>query len=398
MSWVDDPALTRTWQVLHRRIEDRGRLVAGTVVLTGLDRAERHAVSGLVGRAVVGERCRLDLAALDAQLAARSGIGGLLAVLEAVTGTPVRDRPGERARRSADREAPFVLARELLPEVGWREEWLDGIRRGGLLARARDPDAALRRAVAVLARLPAAVSRTELAAGVAGSAHALDEGRTVTALVLRALAAQRGEPPPSTAAGRRELWESAGVRVDVVSTTCLSLGLRATGTGSAAVRLTLAADAGDPVHVTAWDLRRITLDVPEQVLVCENPRVLEAVAEQHGSRHPVVCTSGRPALVVLDVLHALAGARLRYHGDFDWPGIAIANRLIDEIGVVPWRMGAAEYTVGLAADGLALAGAPVEPAWDAELGAAMRHHGVAVHEEAVLGDLLDALTGRSGLR
>jgi hypothetical protein len=33
----------------------------------------------------------------------------------------------------------------------------------------------------------------------------------------------------------------------------------------------------------------------------------------------------------------------------------------------------------------------VEPVWDAELGAAMRHHGVAVHEEAVLSDLLDAM-------
>jgi hypothetical protein len=30
--------------------------------------------------------------------------------------------------------------------------------------------------------------------------------------------------------------------------------------------------------------------------------------------------------------------------------------------------------------------------WDRELGAVMRHHGVAVHEEAVLDDLLDALT------
>jgi uncharacterized protein (TIGR02679 family) len=111
-----------------------------------------------------------------------------------------------------------------------------------------------------------------------------------------------------------------------------------------------------------------------------------------------VCTSGRPALVVLDVLHALSGSHLRYHGDFDWPGVAIANRLIHDLAVVPWRMGAAEYADGLDADGLPLTGPPVEPAWDPELGATMRHHRVAVHEEAVLADLLDALARPDGLR
>jgi uncharacterized protein (TIGR02679 family) len=60
-----------------------------------------------------------------------------------------------------------------------------------------------------------------------------------------------------------------------------------------------------------------------------------------------VCTSGQPALVVLDVLAALRGAELRYHGDFDWPGIAIAHRLIATAGVQPWRMTAADYEHGL---------------------------------------------------
>jgi uncharacterized protein (TIGR02679 family) len=99
----------------------------------------------------------------------------------------------------------------------------------------------------------------------------------------------------------------------------------------------------------------------------------------------------QPTLVVLDVLAALTGARLRYHGDFDWPGIAIANRLVAEAGVEPWRMGAAEYVDAVGSGGLPLTGAPVEPSWDPELGAAMRHHGVAVHEEAVLADLLERI-------
>ncbi|MHA6630895.1 DUF2399 domain-containing protein [Pseudonocardia sichuanensis] len=62
----------------------------------------------------------------------------------------------------------------------------------------------------------------------------------------------------------------------------------------------------------------------------------------------VVCTSGQPALVVLDVLAALRGAELRYHGDFDWAGVAIANRLRAMAGVRPWRMRGADYERGLA--------------------------------------------------
>lgn len=60
-------------------------------------------------------------------------------------------------------------------------------------------------------------------------------------------------------------------------------------------------------------------------------------------------------------------------------------------GVTPRRMAVGDYERGLAGAALPLAGAAVEPGWDAELGAAMRHHGVAAHEEAVLPDLLDAI-------
>lgn len=394
--WLADPSLARVWGVLRERLEARGLRPEGRVVLAGLSRAERHAVAGLLGRVVTGARVSVDLGRLDGRLVERSGAGGLVDVVAAATGAPLRDRPAQRAERSAAREEPFTVARDRLAGAAWLEEWLDGVRRAGVLARARDPVAAILDAAAVLDRLrdadgAARTSRTELAAAVVGEAHALDDGRTVTALVLRALAARAGVPVPATAGGRRDLWERFGVSVDAVSTTCLTLGLRAADSPVAA-RLALAAEAGDPVHLTPWDLRRCRLDVPDRVLVCENPRVLEAVAERFGGRVPAVCVSGQPALVVLDVLRGLAGARLRYHGDFDWPGIAIANRLVREVGALPWRMGAEEYLAALRPANAPLAGAPVEPVWNAELGAAMRHHGVAVHEEAVVDDLLAALT------
>ncbi|MGH3614992.1 MAG: TIGR02679 family protein [Pseudonocardia sp.] len=400
-AWLTDPALARVWAVLRERLEARGLRAEGRIVVTGLSREERHAVSALAGRPVTTSRLTLDLADLDASLAQRSGIGGLRAVVATITGAALRDRPGLRAERIADREAPYAVARELveadpvLAGAYWRDEWLDGVRRAGVLARTADPTSAVRRAVAVLHRLLGAeisTSRTELAAATAGGAHGLDDGTAAAVLVLRALAAYSGEPVPTSTVARRALWERFGVRVDAVSTTCLTLGLRGTGAGSVAARLAPAAEAGDPVHLTPWDLRRCVLAVPRAVLVCENPRVLEAVAERYGGRLPVVCTSGQPALVVLDVLRALADAERRYHGDFDWPGVAIANRLIAEVGLAPWRMGATDYLAALGPGRAPLAGAPADPVWDAELGAAMRHHGVAVHEEAVLEDLLAALS------
>ena len=213
-------------------------------------------------------------------------------------------------------------------------------------------------------------------------------------VVLRALAT-RPERRPAGTAQRRELWERFGVAPDLVSRTCLVWGLRPAGEQSVARRLREAAEAGDPVHLAEWDLRRLPGfgDLTgTTVLVCENPRVLEAVAEQATSPWSVVCTSGEPNTVVGRVLGRLAtaGASLRYHGDFDWPGLAIANRIVDRYGAAPWRMSAADYLEAVRPDAPALVGTPVEALWDAELGAAMRDAGRAVHEESVLADLLTA--------
>lgn len=396
--------------MLRDRLEARGLRAQGRVRLTELSRVERHAVSALIGRPVTTSEVAVDLTALDQWLTQRSPLGGLLAVVEAATGSPLQNRPAHRAHQAADRDVPFAAARAtvandpVLSGRCWVPGWLDGVRRCGLLARCSDPVTVLTVAVRVLSALLApdrilGQARKELAATVAGGAHELDDGSPIAQVVLRALAAEAEEPLPTSVAARRRLWERFGVLPDTVSTTCLTLGLRSTGAAAAARRLDLAADAGDPVHLTSWDLQRAELSAAPgaPVLVCENPRVLEAVAQTHGGRIPVVCTAGQPALVVLDVLRRLAGggAVLRYHGDFDWPGIAMTNRLIAEFGVQPWLMSAEHYLTALddaASVRLALTGTPIDPVWDDELGSAMRHHGVAIHEEAVLRDLLSTLT------
>ena len=57
----------------------------------------------------------------------------------------------------------------------------------------------------------------ETAAAVTGDAHGLDDGRTLSALVLRSLALRNGGLVPGTPEERRRSWEAAGVVPDEVS-------------------------------------------------------------------------------------------------------------------------------------------------------------------------------------
>ena len=82
-----------------------------------------------------------------------------------------------------------------------------------------------------------------------------------------------------------------------------------------------------------------------------------------------------------------AGAELWYHGDFDWPGVAIAADVIARYGGRPWRMSASDYRSAAAA-GVSLRGEPVDAPWDPGLREAMRATGYAVYEETVGNQLL----------
>ncbi|MDP9436908.1 MAG: TIGR02679 family protein [Actinomycetota bacterium] len=368
--WLDDPALDQVWQRLRGPLERN----AATTRLAQLPRETRHALAGVLGRPVAGD-LRLRLAELDAVLRERADLP-LAVVVESATGRPLRDRTAEQQAR----QAPLDVLRQVDPD------WADAVRTAGLLARARDALAVAEAAVRVRAQLPGPPRlRTELAATVTGDAHALDEGRTLAAVVLRSLA--QG-PAPTTATERRALWERAGVLPDQVSASVLTLGLRPLAPGRREDRLRAAADDGDPLHLSAWDLARaaLALDGRTPVLVVENPSVLEAVAVRYGGAWPVVCTSGWPASVALALLDALH-APLAYSGDLDWRGLEIASWLVRRCGVRPWRMGTADYLA--APSGAALDGRPAVAVWDARLGAAMRRRGTAVHQEQVLEQLVE---------
>jgi len=361
--WLADVALLPVWQQLRAPLQ-RG---ARTTRLTDLTRETRHALGALLRRPVTGD-VRVVLADLE-------GLVGrpLVEVVELSTG-PLRDREAERAARSA----PLAVLAEADP--GWAE----AVRRSGILSRLPDADAVARAAVEVRALLPGPSRlRTELAAAVTGDAHALDDGRPLSAVVLRGLT---DGSPPSTAAERRAVWEAAGVHADSVSTSVLTLGLRPLAGG----RLLDAADQGDPVHLTPWDLRRLDPQIADRVLVVENPSVLEAFALRHGGTFPLVCTAGWPAHVALELLGRL-GVPLAYHGDLDWRGVEICGWLVERSGVEPWRMTADDY-LG-ATGGGALSGREVATPWEPGLARAMADRGVAVHEEQVVEDLLTSWEG-----
>ena len=390
------------WVQLAEQLERNGLQAQGRIVVTALDRSERHALGGMLGRVLASDTCRIDLLSLDDRLRARSD-EGLVGASERVLGRALVDRPAQRQARGQRREVPFAEARSWLEQhpgqvQEWTEVWLATLRRDGLLTRDPDPSRLIVQALSVLETCLEdssrhSLARTELAAAAAHDAHALDDDRRLSQLILRALALRVGRPAPTSASGRREVWESVGVTTDSVSSTCLTRGLGVLDGWAGALRYRLAADSGDPIHVTWWDLRRGLQMAPgQEVFVCENPRVLEAIAERGLDGITVVCTSGRSTLVVLEVLRRLSGsgAHIRYHGDFDWPGIAMTNQLIAMFDVQPWSMSADDYLDSPAR--LPLVGSEVAPAWDAELGAAMRQRGLAVHEEAVLGGLLDLLS------
>ena len=83
---------------------------------------------------------------------------------------------------------------------------------------------------------------------------------------------------------------------------------------------------------------------------------------------------------------------MRYHGDFDWPGLRIGNFVMRNFGARPWRFQAADYVPG---EGRMLEGAVVTAEWDNALAPKMAEHGRALEEEARIETLVgDLETGR----
>jgi uncharacterized protein (TIGR02679 family) len=393
------PGWSRLLERARRRLEATGGDLTGTVGLTDPSDDERRVVIGITGRhrAPSASRLAVSLSTVDAWLRSAHGLG-LSDVLEA-TGSPLRDRPAERSAEQAAREAMrTAVAASRYGEADWCRHWLDRLDRGGTLTRLarRGGVPELRRALAVLDALPAdGVPVAVLAERLCGDTKALS-GTPLSTMVLSAVAAWRGLPPPTGAAEQRRLWDAVGVIVDDLASQVLVLNLPARG-GVLGTWLTSAAEAGLPFRATLQQLVASPVTVAAPVVhVCENPAVLRAVAGRLGAESaPLLCTEG-VASVACRLLVAAArrtGATIRWRNDFDWPGLRMTGAAIAEFGAVTWRMGAADYRAALdrapAAEQLAGLAAPAP--WDPALAAAMAETGRAVMEERLLDELLTDL-------
>ncbi|NJO12178.1 MAG: TIGR02679 family protein [Gammaproteobacteria bacterium] len=407
------------------RVRLRARFERGeqrdTFTLSDITSAERRALEGLLGRApkaarsIQLRRSELDYAIKRAGLAA-----DLRQALELLDGEIV-DRRAEQLRQGQAwecllEEVPEQRLRALLEEP-------QGI---ALLKRCSRGDAAqaamlLESAQRVLQALPAkGVPLAQLAAQVLGDSHALDAGQAVAALVLRACKAQvAGESAdldesdadlldtdPGTAsradvdsaarnASTRAQWARLGVAIGELSAPVLCFNLPAPDDSPCGEVLRAAARHGEPVHLTlralllnpsAWNVEDVV------VFVCENPSIVAAAADRLTTGcAPLVCTDGMPGAAQQTLLGQIsaAGARLRYHGDFDWAGLRIANFVMREFRAAPWHFTASDYLAVASETGPRLAPEQVvTAAWDAELTAAMLARGVGVHEERVVENLL----------
>jgi uncharacterized protein (TIGR02679 family) len=195
----------------------------------------------------------------------------------------------------------------------------------------------------------------------------------------------------------RDIWAGAGVLVNELARPALFLNLPTKTPQTDSWR------CGEPAYLSLRALLRAppSWDVAGRtVYVCENPNLLAMAADNWGRNcAPLVCVEGMPAAAQQCLLSQLvqAAARLRYHGDFDWPGLRIGNYVMREFGAQPWRFGATDYIAAVrTAPTLdqALKGNPVEPSWDRALAPAMQQLRILVPEEALAASLLQDLDSR----
>jgi uncharacterized protein (TIGR02679 family) len=404
--YLSAPALQPVWAAVRERLERRGHQLIGSVPIP-LDDERADRLGGLLGCSLTpGKTVNIGLRDLDAALRRSAAQRGLAALVAELTGEPLRDRVAEKASTRAEREQLWAGLDTALIDAGiastdWVVPWIDWLRRGGILTRLASSAAAdsLRLAVWIIADVlnqPSSVrSLAELAAQFTGSAHGLDDGTPTSALVLRGLALALDVPPAAMPAERRTLWQRVGISTDGISGTVLVWALRPPGADRWSAMMRERADLGLITHLTAHELHRAgELTAPGEIVhACENPQVLQQLAAA-GIDRPVICTSGNPSAAAAMLLDRV---QVRYHGDFDWPGIAITRRMIER-GATPWRMRHGDYLEAVdrlpTANHLPLTGRLEPTPWDGELHRVMAATDIAVHEEAVI-DLLIADTRHS---
>ncbi len=409
----DKPELARLIDRLQTRFE-RGNN-SPMLTLPNPDLAERKAIASLLGRPIgSGRSMRINIADLEEIMQRAELATDLRSAVEQLRG-PLKNRADEKAAAQQKWQAVFetIEADTTQPNI---KRWLDKLRQEGLLKRlakgdANNATALLQQAVTIISQLPGqGQTLSTLAANTLGDAHALDSGRPIATLVKRAIQQfeQSSEREQDKEENERELWASAGILVGgAITSTVLVLNLPVAGDSFTSKIISQATQHGQALWLTLRQLVRDTVQwqvADRTVYICENPAVVAAATDQLGvACAPLVCTYGQPRAALNHLLSQLqkAGAKLVYHGDFDWPGITIANNIMRRFAATPWHFDEAAYKMSLqkaplgdthaTTEKMALTGKPVTADWDPGLSQAMKEKKIAMPEERVLGLLLRSL-------
>lgn len=366
-----------------------GRPLTGSVTLSTTNPDVRAAVAALLGRPIgSGATTSVRLDEVDRIVRESGAAPDLLSAILLLHGPVpvVADEEAAERERWERVATPLVRYASRHPEMAFLPAFAGRLRAGG-----RTPTAArvlVRDLLRVLDGLPArGQTLAAFSARHLDSAHALDRGplRSLVEAVLDEYAVQHDEPTGT------DRWEMVGVAADPAASSVLVHALRfdrATPVGRALDALT------GPHLVTLGMLAEGATAVADEVFVCENPTVVAAAAARYGPAcRPLVCVRGQPSAAAQRLLVQLArsGTVLRYHGDFDWGGIRIADRVIGLTGALPWRYRSQDL---VALQGAPLMGKRVEASWDPDLAAAIEARGMRLEEEQVLEALLGDLAPR----
>lgn len=391
------PDLAPLWEAVRQRLERRGSTARGRLRVPPLSTLGRHRLSSLLDRTLTAT---VDLTELELALAKVGAGTDLVAVLTSVGHAMSFD--GEHRRRDRQvRRAAREAARAAVADwtESWAAVWIEEAVQTGLLRGLDVHDAialvaSVRRCLDAVQGSDPPQSRVDLAAAVLGDAHALDPGTRLGPAVMRALRQRHATELHDDT--DRTVWDRAGVPTDSVSAPVLTWNLPVDPGTALASMIAEASSFGVVTHLSAMALRSypVVVAAGTDVLVTENPRVVEAAAQR---RSPccVVSTNGNPSMAVRLLLAQLlrSGADVRYHGDFDAAGLSICRRMM-EIGLAPWKMDTASYERAVAAAAAERVELPIDPSdpgptpWDESLREAFQASRRVVHEERLLDELL----------
>jgi uncharacterized protein (TIGR02679 family) len=386
---------------------DRGRSLPAAVTLPAPTEDERrhHARLLRLPTPSSASALRYDLVKIAAALEAAHLPADWAEILTILRGPIAADKLAAQFARQGWQmfwpQAAATLDRHPFPSS---HEWLDSLRRDGTLRRLSKGDVALaaqwiERGARLLHALPISEEQplASVAARYGGDSHALDPASVLSTLVLRGLALRIGQAAPSRSDERRKLWAAFRVVCDELSAPVLTFNLGLGGDALLCRLIALASAETQPLHLTSrllWATEWARITCLPEVFVCENPTIVSLAATQLGHIcPPLVCVDGEPKTAARLLLRRLraGGSTLFYHGDFDWPGLAIAERIFREFDAQPWCFDAESYHSAAARQGRPLTGRPVPTPWSPALAEVMQRTGIAYDEELLADVLLSNL-------